>query len=380
MTRAPIIESVQSLVLGNAHFVRVQTDTGLEGVGQSACWAYPQAVHGLVEAIAPNLVGQAALRTEHLWQFVYRTGPFRGSVLGGAVSAIDIALWDIKGQHYGAPIWDLLGGRCRDKIRLHLLILEDLPPEGLAEAVQAGVAKGFTAIKFDPIPARYGDSGQDALVRAIEARVEAARDAAGADVDLILELHRKLTPVQMLGIAPALARFNVLALEDPIQIDSIQSQADLVRRLPQAMAGGERLNTIWEFKELLTQGGPQFVRPDLGLAGGISHVKKIAALAEAHHASIMPHNFLGPVLTAAALHLDASVPNVATQEYTLSDETDWANAIIGLPKRDGGYMPLPEAPGLGVRILDEAAAAAVTTPTLLTEPPLRADGSIALSV
>ena len=380
MIRTPKIESVESLLLGATHFVRIRTDNGIEGLGQSACWAYPEAAHALIESFQSYLVGQDALRIEHHWQYLHRMGPFRGSVLGGALSAIDIALWDIKGRHYGAPIWDLLGGRCRDRVRLHLLLLGDYTPQSIATATRDGVAKGFTAVKFDPVPDGYADMTIEALVRAVEARVEAARDAVDGDADIILEFHRKLTPLQAYTVLQAVARFNVLACEDPIQIDSIASQADLAKRLPQPMANGERLHTIWEFKELLAQGGPQFVRPDLGLAGGLTHVKKIAAIAEAHHAAVLTHNFLGPVLTAASVHLDVAIPNVVTQEYTLSDEDDGWAGLDGRLARDGGYLSVPDAPGLGITLKNPEAITEAAPQTRLHPIPLRDDGSVAFSV
>jgi galactonate dehydratase len=373
------IESVESLPIGGAHFVRLTTDSGLVGIGQSACWAYPAAVHGVLESFRPYLVGQDPLRIEHHWQHLYRMGPFRGSVLSGAVSAVDIALWDIKGQHYGAPIWDLLGGKCRERIRLHLLLLGDLTPDEVAMAVKDGVAQGFTAVKFDPIPAGFADMSLEALVRAVEARVAAARDAAGQDADLLIELHRKLTPLQTLPVIEVIAKFRPLAIEDPIQIDSIVSQAEIARRVSAPIAYGERLHTIWEFRELLAYGGSQYVRPDLGLAGGLTHCKKIAAIAEAYHAAVVTHNFLGPVLTAASAHLDIAIPNFVVQEYSLIDESE-AAAFPGALRRAGGYLPVPEAPGLGVCLDESKLGSLAPLGRPLHQIPLRADGSVVYAV
>jgi galactonate dehydratase len=373
------IADIESYVIGSGHVVRVITDSGLVGVGQSACWGYPGAVHAIIQTFRAYLIGQDPLRIEHHWQYLYRMAPFRGSVLGGAVSAIDIALWDIKGQHLQAPIWELLGGKCRDKIRLHLL-MGGATPEEVATQAQAAVRDGFTAIKFDPIPAGFADMTLDQLVGGVVERVAAAREAVGGAADLILELHRKLTPLQALPIAAAVVQFHPLFLEDPIQIDSIQSQAEIARRMTSALANGERLHTIWEFRELLVQGGSQYVRPDVGLAGGLTHCKKIAAIAESFHAAVVTHNFLGPVLTAASVHLDVAIPNFLTQEYALVDEGNVATAFPGTFKRIGGYIEAPEAPGLGVR-LDTAQLAAAER--LLWDPqhiPLRTDGSVVASV
>src|SRR3712207_5741216 len=280
------IAEVESLVVGGGQFVRITTDSGLVGLGQTACWGYPEAVDAVVRAWRPYLIGQDPLRIEHHWQFMYRLGPFRGSVLSGAVSAVDIALWDVKGQHFGAPIWELLGGRCRDKIRLHLLMPGGTPDEVHAQA-KAAAAEGFTTIKFDPLPTGYQDLSLDGLIGATVERVAAAREAVGREVDVILELHRKLTPLQAVPLCHALAEFRPLLIEDPIQIDSIQSQAEIATRITSALANGERMHTIWEFRELLVAGGSQYVRPDVGLAGGITHLKKIAAVAESFHAGVV---------------------------------------------------------------------------------------------
>ena len=372
------IERVESLPIGGGYYVRIITDDGLVGVGQSAAWGYPSAVDQVMHTFAQYLVGQDPMRIEHHWQYLYRLAPFRGNIVSGAVSAVDIALWDLKGQRLQAPIWELLGGRCRDKVRLHLLMGGGTPEEVHAKAREAA-AEGFTAIKFDPLPAGFQDMTLDGVVGAAVDRVAAARQAVGRDVDVIVELHRKLTPLQALPVCVALAQFQPLFVEDPIQIDSIQSQADIARRLTSPIANGERLSSIWEFRELLVAGGSQYVRPDVGLAGGLTHVKKIAGLAESFHAAVVTHNFLGPVLTAASVHLDVSIPNFVVQEYSKVDEQR-AAAFPGTLERQGGYLPVPEAPGLGVKI-DDAKLAELGRPMVNpTGLPLRADGSVAFAV
>jgi galactonate dehydratase len=372
------IERVESLPIGGGYYVRIVTEDGLVGVGQSGAWGYPAAVDQVVQSFAQYLVGQDPMRIEHHWHYLYRMAPFRGNVVSGAVSAVDIALWDIKGQRLQAPIWELLGGRCRDKVRLHLLMASGTPEQVHAHAT-AAAAEGFTAIKLDPLPAGFQDMTLDRLVTAAVDRVAAAREAVGGEVDVIVELHRKLTPLQALPVCEALAQFRPLFVEDPIQIDSIQSQAEIARRLTSPIANGERLSSIWEFRELLVAGGSQYVRPDVGLAGGLSHCKKIAALAESFHAAVVTHNFLGPVLTAASVHLDVSIPNFVVQEYSKVDELR-ALAFPGTLQRQGGYLPVPEAPGLGVKI-DDARLAEIGQPMLNPSGlPLRTDGSVAFAV
>ena len=374
------IADVKSILAGGAHFVEISTEDGRIGLGQSGCWAYPEATHAVVLSFRKYLLGQDANRIEHHWQHLYRMGPFRGAILAGALSAVDIALWDLKGQRLQAPIWDLIGGRCRDRLRLHLLIRGDLEPQAIAAQALEAANDGFTAIKFAPIPHGFADMTLEGLIRAVVARVAAARETVGSGVDIMLELHRRLTPLQAIPLIEAVRQFNPLFVEDPIQIDSIASQAEIARRVSTAIANGERLHTIWEFRELLAYGGSQYLRPDLGLAGGVTHCKKIAALGEAYHAAIVTHNFLGPVLTAASAHLDVAIPNFLVQEYSMLDEGPAAAAFSSSVKRVGGYLLAPEAPGLGVTLNPNMHERLSPFSTPLHEIPLRRDGSVAFAV
>ena len=373
------IDKIESFAIGNGNLVRILTDNGLIGWGNTACWGYPEAVGRIVKIFEEYLVGENPLRIEHHWQYLYRMSPFRGTVLAGAVSAVDIALWDIKGKHFGAPVWELLGGHCRDKIRLHLLG-GGSTPETMAAAAREAVEEGFTALKFDPLVGGYQDMAVDRLIKTARDLTAAAREAGGPDLDLIVELHRKLTPLTAVSLAEALAEFNLYFLEDPIQIDSIVSQADIARRINVPVGNGERLTTIWEFRELLEKGGPQYVRPDVALAGGLTHCKKIAAIAEAHHCAVVTHNFLDPLVTAAALHLDTSIPNFITQEYTTGDEEPRHAVFKTSWKRDGGYVPISEQPGLGVELDEDLIDQTPYEPINKAQTPLREDGSVAFSV
>ena len=388
------IEVVESMLIGGDdsapgnHIVRIWTDTGLSGLGQSACWGYPEAVDQIVKKFAGYLVGQDPLRIEHHWQYLYRMGPFRGSALSGAVSAVDIALWDLKGKHFDAPVWQLLGGKTRDKIRLHLLMGSRLPnaadlgtsADGLRINARAAAEEGFTAIKTDPLPDGFQSMTQSRLIREVRDNVAAMREGAGEDVDLILEIHRKLTPMIAIPLAEALIEFSPLFYEDPVQIDSIITQGEIAKRTSMPVANGERMHSIWEFRELLESGGPQYVRPDLGLAGGITHVKKIAAIAESYHSAVATHNYLGPVLTAAAVQIDASIPNFITQEYTKRDEEEVHAVYRSSLKREGGYIPVPDAPGIGVELDDDKIESSPFVSKDLRNVPMRVDGSVGYSV
>ena len=373
------IEKVESLLLGSNHIVRIHTDNGISGVGQSACWGFPEATERIVRAYADYLVGQDPLRIEHHWQYLYRMAPFRGSAVSGALSAVDIALWDIKGKRYNAPVWQLLGGMCRDRIRLHLLMGGGDPDEVRAKAREAA-EEGFTAVKFDPIPEGYQDMTLSRLISATRDQVAAAREGAGIDVDVILEIHRKLTPTTAIPVAEAVVEFHPLFYEDPVQIDSIVSQAEVAKRISIPVGNGERMHNIWEFRELLVAGGSQYVRPDLGLGGGLTQCKKIAALAESYHAAIVTHNFLGPILTAAAVHLDASIPNFIVQEYSKADEDEHNRIYRTALKREGGYIPVPDAPGIGVELDDDLIESTPFERRDISSTLLRNDGSVAFAV
>ena len=379
------IEQVESIRIGDSYLVRIHTESGLTGLGQTACWGYPEAVQQIVERFASYLVGQDPFRIEHHWQANYRTGPFRGSALSGAVSAVDIALWDIKGKHFQAPVWELMGGRCRDRIRLHLLMEGGDTPDEVAAHARAAAAEGFTAIKFDPLPDGYQNMTHSRQISSVRDLVAAAREAVGDDVDLILEIHRKLTPLVAVPLAEAVAEFRPLFYEDPIQIDSIVSQAEVARRISIPVANGERLHSIWEFRELLVCGGPQYVRPDVGLAGGLTHCKKIAAIAESFHCAVVTHNFLGPVLTAASVHLDTCTPTSSPR--STRGRTNRRRTPCTAPPRctsaPAASSRCPRPPVSGIDL--DAAALAQAQASAPAEPPsreplLRSDGSVACSV
>jgi len=370
------IAVVESLLLGDAHVVKVTLENGDYGLGQSAHWAYPEAVHAMFERMRPAIVGHDSRDRVGLWALLNRMAPFRGAVQLAAIAAVDIALWDLAGKHSGEPVWRLLGGRARHRIRLHALI-DGLGPDALATSAAEATADGFSALKFDPLPADYFDLSMPQLVARTVECADAVRDVA-PDADLIFELHRKLTPAQAIAVGGQLARLQPLFWEDPIQIDTVSTQVSVGQRVPLPYGLGERFHTIHEFRELLTQDAVHFVRPDIGLAGGFTHVAKIAAVAESHHATLCLHNCLGPLLTAASAHLAAATPNFQTLEYTTMDER-LDGFVTTAWQRDGGYLHLPDAPGLGIDLVaDPQPQTLVARRT--HDVPRRADGSVAYDV
>ena len=313
------VVGVGNELTGEHTFVQLTTDSGITGLGQSGCWGYPRGVAAVIGELTPLLINADPFRIEHIWQLANRARPFRGNLLAAAVSAIDLALWDVKGKALGLPVWELLGGRSRDRVRLHVLVGGGTPDE-ISSSVNWAAEEGFTAVKFDPLVHGYEDLALGKLVSSACAMAAAAREAAGDEVDLIFELHRKLDPVKAIVVCNELAQFHPLFIEDPIQIDSIGTQATVAERVSAPVGLGERLSSIWEFEELLSHGVPVVVRPDVGLAGGLSGCRKIASIAEAHHCGVSPHSFLGPGITAPTLQLCATIPNLVTMEFMPSDE------------------------------------------------------------
>lgn len=370
------IEALESWVAGTLHVVRVADDAGRIGIGQSACWAYPEAVDAVVGSLRPHLLGADAGDIERVWHLAYRTGPFRGSILSAAVSALDIALWDLRGRALGVPVHQLLGGRYRRRLRLHLLILGWKDHGDLRTRVADAVADGYTAVKLDPLPTGYQDLSLPALCDAVASSVAVARDAAGEDVDVIVELHRALTPLQARPAIECLGESRPLFVEDPLQIDSLVQQADLARAVSVPLGQGERLHNAWEVRDLLELGGPQYVRTDVGLAGGITQARKIAAVAEALGSWVCWHTYSGPVVSAAAAHLGLALPNVVTQEwYPPLDEPGAVAGLTTAMRRDGGWLTVGDEPGLGVELAPERLAPVTGVGRPLGRWTFRADGS-----
>lgn len=342
------ITDIEAHVRGNILLVAVRTDSSIVGVGESACWAYPAAVASVVETFAAALRGSDPRHIERHWHLMWRMGPFRSAIVSAAVSAIDCALWDIKGRALDVPTHELLGGPYRDRIRLHRMI-DGVDAAQLAVSAALAASEGFTAVKFDPLEDTWIDhSTSEIVARAVE-RTAAVREATDGTVDMIVEVHRSLAPHQIPALLDGLRPLTPLFVEDPIQIDTIDVQTGLLAHgVPLGL--GERWQSIWEVREALAANGPFIVRSDVTLAGGVSAARKIAAIAEAHHAQVSWHNWLSPVSDAATLTVDASIPNVLTHEHAPAHLAAFGDAIQTSWRVDEGYMVVSGEPGLGVSV------------------------------
>ena len=353
------ITAVEPLLIDRYLFVQVHTDSGLVGLGESGTWGYLEVSAKAVEAFAGYLVGQDPRRIEHHWQTMYRSTHFRGAALMGAISAIDIALWDIAGKLHGVPAYQLLGGACHDKARVYGHVF-GRTTEALVQGCREAKRRGFTAVGHltpfldEPAEVPFFQTHAAKMGEAID-RVRQYREAVGDEVDLCIEIHRRLSPAEAVVLARGIEPFHPYFYEDPILPDNFDAMALVAQQVHIPIATGERLHTIYEFEMLLRRGAVQYVRPDVCLAGGLTHCKKIAALAEAHHAGVVPHNPLSPVSTAACLQLAACIPNFALQEYPLGEEEPPKREIVlGAPRLEGGFLPIPDRPGIGVELAPDA--------------------------
>jgi galactonate dehydratase len=291
---------------------------------------------------------------------MYRFSHFRGAAIMGALSAIDIALWDIAGKHYGVPVYKLLGGPVREKARVYYHVFGKSRQE-LIDGIVAAKGRGFTAVGHltpfldTPREERYFQTHSEKMKDAVEA-VRDYRQAVGDDVDLCIEIHRRLTPHEAIVLARGIEQYRPFFYEDPILPDNFDAMGLVAQHINIPIATGERLHTIYEFEMLLSRNAVQYVRPDVCMCGGISGAKKIAALAEARHVGVVPHNPLSPVSTAACLQIAASIPNFALQEYPLGEGQPPKSEIVHSTYHlDRGYLTLPTGNGIGIELTADAA-------------------------
>jgi galactonate dehydratase len=357
------ITDIDTVAMHHWVFASVHT-AAASGTGQVGWWAFPDAALPIIDALRPVLVGQDARDTGRLWVEMYRAAPFRGGALMSAIAALDQALWDVKGRLLGLPAYQLAGGRHRDRAELMVLLgMSDWPASATTASLVAEarhwVSLGFRAVKFDPLLEGDGEAfhrqSYAGRIRQLTEVAAAVRDEVGWDVDIALELHRKLGPGETVAAASAVQKLRVLMIEDPLPPDSIAVLAELRNHVSVPVGAGERQDSIYRFAELLDTGLPEFVRPDIGTAGGLTNCLKIAALAEARHRRILCHNFHSPFLTAATLQLYAAIPNAGLLEWSPLDELEPRTALLASgPRRDGGTLVVPDEPGLGATLDPDA--------------------------
>lgn len=354
------ITDIQSFLVDaggrNLCFVKVLTDAGIFGFGEAYSVGPDEATVATIKDFKSWLVGKDPRNVEYLWATMYNFTRFPGgAVINAAISGIEHALWDIAGKAAGLPVYMLLGGKCRDRVRLYQSAGGRTPAQ-LAENAKALIAKyGYTAIKMAPHPPGSQSMPYNAVTRAAGQRAEAVRNAVGPDVDLAFDAHATLfEPIRAAQMAEALKPMHPYFLEEPIRMENMDAMQSLKQRMQIPLATGECLYTKHDFRQLLSKQAADIVQPDVCLAGGILELKKIAAIAEAHYVVVAPHNPMGPLATMVNVHFAACTPNFLILEYHPDDESPRKDLIKDPILVKNGYLEIPNKPGWGYEINEEA--------------------------
>lgn len=329
-------------------FVLVETDAGIVGLGEAGLTSREFAVEGMLKDLQSLLIGEDPFRIEHLWQVMWRSGFHpSGQVLSSAIAAIDLALWDIKGKALGVPVYDLLGGRTRDKVLTYCHIGGQTPEETLAMAREK-VAEGWKALRWEPV---YKDDhimrGPWAVEKVIE-EFRLLRSELGPLIELAIDAHTKLTPSEAAYLSKAIEQYRPMFIECPLRSEYPEGYRILRSQTSAPLAAGEQFASKWQFNTLIGDKLIDYCRVDLCIGGGITEAKKIAGMCEAHMIDMAVHNPIGPVSSAACLHLNMSVPNVLVQELPKRPGECLDDLISTDQTWDDGWLSCAGEPGLGV--------------------------------
>jgi galactonate dehydratase len=331
------------------HFLKISTDEGICGWGEPIIEGRARTVATATQELEPMLLGQNPLEIERLWNEMYKGTFYRGGpILVSAISGIDQALWDIKGKWHNVPVYELLGGPMRSRVRTYAHMRGNTTEE-LIENAKVSVAQGFTLFKTGPIdgPVRALDT-PEFIDKAVD-KVSRLRQALPKNVDLALDFHGRFSPGMSLRLIRELEPFQLMFVEEPVQCENVDALVTIARSTSIPIATGERIFTRWGFREILEKQAAFVLQPDLCHAGGITEVKKIANMAETYYAQIAPHNPLGPISLAAGLQLAGCIPNFLCQEQvSLGEGYIQAPFVI----RDG-HIDLPKQPGLGIEVNED---------------------------
>lgn len=338
-------------------FLKITTDEGISGWGEPVVEGRAETVKVAIEELSVYLLGKDPLNIEDLWQLMYRGGFYRnGPILMSAIAGIDQALWDIKGKYYNAPIYELLGGKARDRIQVYSWIGGDRP-QNVGEEAKDRYNKGFKAIKMNASEEMHYIDNNKKVEEVIE-RVSAIRDIAGKDIGIAVDFHGRIHKAMTKVLFKELEPFNLMFIEEPVLSENMEALKYIdTWGIPVSL--GERLYTRWDFKHVFMNGFVDIIQPDLSHAGGISEVKKIAVMAEAFDVAVAPHCPLGPISLASAIQVDACTPNVFIQEQSLGIHYNQGSDLLDylLDKEvfvyNDGFVVIPEGPGLGIKVDEE---------------------------
>ena len=336
-------------------FVEIETDAGITGWGEAVLEGHAAAVLSCVQEYKDYLIGKDPSRIEDLWSTIYRAGFYRGGgVLMSALSGIDQALWDIKGKVFCAPVYDLMGGACRDKMKVYSWIGGDRPSDVGAAALEKK-NEGFKAIKMNATEELQMIDSYDKVDAVLE-RVAAIRQSCGKYFGIAIDFHGRVHKPMAKVLAKKLEEFDPMFIEEPVLCENMEVFKEIAAACNVPIATGERLFTKYDFKRLLQCGGVDIIQPDLSHAGGITEVKKIAAMAESYDVALAPHCPLGPIALAACLNVDATSYNAVIQEQSMGIHYNVGKTVLDYVDNKAdftftdGFVELPKLPGLGVQV------------------------------
>lgn len=336
-------------------FVKVYTDEKINGVGEATLEYKEKALLGAVEHIKEYLVGKNPLDIEKHWHGIYRDAYWRGGpVLMSALSAVEMALWDILGKSLNVPVYQLLGGKVNDRVRIYVngWFAGAKEPEEFGEKAKEAKKRGVTAMKWDPFGKNYLNISNTELDKALR-NIAAVREAVGSSVDLLIEGHGRFNIPTGIRIAKELEQFKPMFFEEPVPPDNLEALKAVRDKSPVAISAGERLYTRWDYRKLFDSMAADYIQPDISHAGGIMELKKIAAEAESRYIPFAPHNPSGPVANAATLQLAATCPNFEILEIMYSD-VEWRKDVTNETLTyEAGYITIPNKPGLGIELNEE---------------------------
>jgi galactonate dehydratase len=354
------ITDIKTFLVGvggrNLVFVKVETDQGIHGIGEAYSAGPDDATIATINDFKRWLVGQDPRNIEHLWSMMYNFTRFPGGlVVNSALSGIEHALWDISGKAAGVPVYMLLGGKCRDRVRVYQSAGGNEPSQ-VAESAKALVEKyGYTAVKMQPHPRGGNALPYNRVTRAAGQRVKAVRDELGPDVDIGVDIHAKFFEVSRAArMAREIEEYNPMWLEEPIRPENVDAMRKLSDRVNIPLASGECNYTKYEFQKILAAEALDIIQPDICVCGGLLEMKKIAAMAEANYVVVAPHNPMGPVATVVNTHFAASTPNFHILEYHPDDVSPRKDLLKETNVVKSGYLALPVKPGLGIELNEEA--------------------------
>ena len=365
-------------------FLKMYTDKDIVGLGEPVLEGHCTSVEAVIKEFEEYLIGKDPMQIEHHVQALYKGGFYRGGPLMlSAISGIEQAMWDIKGKYYNCPVYEMLGGKCRNKIRMYTHLKRagvpaEFPVEQMLEIADERLKEGYTALKYSIIPPIHFTETPENIEKHVS-RFRKVREKIGDNVELAIDFHGRVSPALAVQLAEELKPYRPMFIEEPCLPENVDCMVNIARSTTVPIAAGERLFGKWQYRELLEKQAVSVVQPDICHCGGIFEGRKIAAMAELYYASVAPHNPLGVISLASCIQLDACIPNFLVQEHPGNpDKSDLGVGYIKEPfVIKDGYIDVPDKPGLGVELDEKALQDKIddgkwTTPRLYYE-----DGSIA---